>query len=284
MAHTMNTGTIVAIVGDQSEDALANLDGIRGVEVLALQGSEPALAARRIAAAGTPWIVHDADPLEHVAAAWVELFEERSTLGALEFEVETALAMFEDGSALMPDYYIVLEPEGAPGHLAALVVRRARPPCAAARAHLAGADDAAGCRSPAPAEQPPVIATLARPRFVAAPPSVRDPRPRGSARRHMTRSADPWRWAWAVALPVGVAGAVIGLVPWLIGGGRLPPQALWSATVRPEAMPFVLLPFSFVTVILIFSLLDRRLGRRRHRRTRTARSAAGAWSCWWSAC
>jgi len=50
MAHTMNTGTIVAIVGDQSEDALANLDGIRGVEVLALQGSEPALAARRIAA------------------------------------------------------------------------------------------------------------------------------------------------------------------------------------------------------------------------------------------
>ena len=114
MAHTMNTGTIVAIVGDQSEDALANLDGIRGVEVLALQGSDPALAARRIAAAGTPWIVHDADPLEHVAAAWVELFEERSTLGALEFEVETALAMFKDGSALMPDYYIVLEPEGAP--------------------------------------------------------------------------------------------------------------------------------------------------------------------------
>jgi hypothetical protein len=115
MAHTMNTGTIVAIVGDQSEDALATLDGIRGVDVLALQDCEPALAARRIAAAGTPWIVHDADPLEHVAAAWVELFEERSTLGALELEVETALAMFEAGSALMPDYYIVLEPEGAPG-------------------------------------------------------------------------------------------------------------------------------------------------------------------------
>ncbi|HEX5729077.1 MAG TPA: hypothetical protein VFX99_06555 [Microbacterium sp.] len=114
MAHAMNTGTIVAIVGEQSEDALAALDGIRGVEVLELRDSEPALAARRIAAAGTPWIVHDADPLEHVAAAWVELFEERSTLGALEVEVETALAMFEAGSALMPDYYIVLEPQGAP--------------------------------------------------------------------------------------------------------------------------------------------------------------------------
>lgn len=114
MAHAMNTGTIVAIVGEQSEEALASLDGIRGVDVLSLQGSEPAIAARRIAAAGAPWIVHDADPLEHVAAAWVELFEERSTLGALEVEVETALAKFEDGSALMPDYYIVLEPQGAP--------------------------------------------------------------------------------------------------------------------------------------------------------------------------
>jgi hypothetical protein len=114
MAHTMNTGTIVAIVGEQSEDALASLDGIRGVEALALQGSEPALAARRIAASGAAWVVHDADPLEHVAAAWVELFESRSTLGALEIEVETALALFQEGSALMPDYYIVLEPEGAP--------------------------------------------------------------------------------------------------------------------------------------------------------------------------
>ncbi|GAA3207855.1 hypothetical protein [Microbacterium terregens] len=114
MAHAVNTGTIVAIVGEHSQEALASLDGIRGVEVLELRDSEPALAARRIAAAGTPWIVHDADPLEHVAAAWVELFEERSTLGALELEVETALAMFQTGSALMPDYYIVLEPLGAP--------------------------------------------------------------------------------------------------------------------------------------------------------------------------
>jgi hypothetical protein len=114
MAHTMNTGTIVAVVGEQSEEALASLDGIPGVDVLALHGSEPDLATRRIAGAGTTWVVHDADPLEHVAAAWVELFEERSTLGALEIEVETALARFEDGSSLMPDYYIVLEPQGAP--------------------------------------------------------------------------------------------------------------------------------------------------------------------------
>lgn len=111
MEHT--TGTIVAVVGSASDEALAHLDGIDGVETLSLRDTEPALAARRITAATRPWIVHDADPLEHVAAAWVELFEERATLGTLELEVEQALAQFARG-ARMPDYYIVLEPEKAP--------------------------------------------------------------------------------------------------------------------------------------------------------------------------
>ncbi|MAY49604.1 MAG: hypothetical protein CMH38_06720 [Microbacterium sp.] len=111
MEHTADRGTVVAVVGDAAEDAIETLDGIRGVEILTLRGSEPALAARRIGATRTPWIVHDADPLEHVAAAWVELYEERSTLGALELEVETALAHFAAAEAVMPDYYIVLDPE-----------------------------------------------------------------------------------------------------------------------------------------------------------------------------
>ncbi|WP_261165307.1 hypothetical protein [Microbacterium sp. Marseille-Q6965] len=107
------TGTIVAVVGSASDEVLAHLDGIDGVETLALRDTEPALAARRISASSRPWIVHDADPLEHVGAAWVELFEERATLGTLELEIEQALAHFERG-AVMPDYYIVLEPETAP--------------------------------------------------------------------------------------------------------------------------------------------------------------------------
>ena len=107
------TGTIVAIVGADSAAAIATLEGIPGVETLALRDSDPATAARRISACSTPWIVHDADPLEHVAAAWVELYEERATLGTLEVEVEAALAHFEEGTALMPDYYIVLDPDAA---------------------------------------------------------------------------------------------------------------------------------------------------------------------------
>ncbi|GAA4780082.1 hypothetical protein [Microbacterium gilvum] len=108
------TGTIVAVVGPGADDVLASVDALGGVSALALRGSEPAIASHRIAAAGTPWVVHDADPLEHVAAAWIELFEERSTLGALEAEIGDALARFARGDALMPDYYLVLEPDDAP--------------------------------------------------------------------------------------------------------------------------------------------------------------------------
>ncbi|MDZ8171714.1 hypothetical protein [Microbacterium xanthum] len=113
MENVTGRGTVVAIVGDATEDALEALGGLRGVDVLPLRGSEPGLATRRIGAAQRPWIVHDADPLEHVAAAWVELFEERSTLGVLEREVQAALEQFEMDEAVMPDYYIVLDPEGA---------------------------------------------------------------------------------------------------------------------------------------------------------------------------
>ena len=114
MGYATPTGTVVAIVGDAADEALASLEGITGVETLSVRDSEPALAGRRIAATVTPWVVHDADPLAHVAAAWIELFEERSTMGVLEAEVAEALARFQRGEALMPDYYVVLAPEKAP--------------------------------------------------------------------------------------------------------------------------------------------------------------------------
>jgi hypothetical protein len=70
-----------------------------------------------------------------------------------------------------------------------------------------------------------------------------------------TGTGRSWRWAWTVALPAGMVGAILGLLPWLTSGARLPPQVLWAEPVPPEAMPMAMLPFSFVTVILVFSLL-----------------------------
>ncbi|MDY0908699.1 hypothetical protein [Microbacterium sp. CFBP9034] len=107
--------TVVALVGPDSEELLSDLADVPAVQALTLREAEPAAATRAVAAASRPYVVHDADPLEHVGAAWVELYEERATLGTLEIEVETFLRLFEAGEALMPDYYVVVGPETIEG-------------------------------------------------------------------------------------------------------------------------------------------------------------------------
>ena len=55
---------------------------------------------------------------------------------------------------------------------------------------------------------------------------------------------------------IGVAAAVLGLLPWLVTGAHLPLQNLWAtATADAAAMPVVLLPFSQYAVLLIVALL-----------------------------
>ena len=114
MAPTSDTAprsTVVALVGADSDSLLSGLSDVPALVALSLRETDPAVAARRLTAVSTPYVVHDADPLEHVAAAWVELFEERSTLGTLEVEVDALLALFDAGVAVMPDYYLVAGPE-----------------------------------------------------------------------------------------------------------------------------------------------------------------------------
>lgn len=68
----------------------------------------------------------------------------------------------------------------------------------------------------------------------------------GTARRRL----NVW---WCLA--IGAASAVLGLLPWLITGMRLPLQNLWSADTAPGAMPIVLLPFSQYALSLIVGIL-----------------------------
>ena len=107
--------TVVALVGGDSEPLLSGLSDVPAVRALSLREADPAEAAWAVASADCPYVVHDADPLEHVAAAWVELYEERATLGTLEVEVETFLDLFALGGAVMPDYYVVVGPESIEG-------------------------------------------------------------------------------------------------------------------------------------------------------------------------
>ncbi|WP_460798147.1 hypothetical protein [Microbacterium sp. GXF0217] len=53
---------------------------------------------------------------------------------------------------------------------------------------------------------------------------------------------------------LGVLGAVLGLLPWVVAG-TLPLQNLWAAQTLPEGMPFVLLPLSQYYATLLFSLV-----------------------------
>ncbi len=107
--------TVVALVGCNNDELLEGLSDLPAVAALSLRGQDPTDAALAIATRPQPYVVHDADPLEHVAAAWVELFQERATLGTLEVEVETLLSLFETGSAFMPDYYVVASPGAVEG-------------------------------------------------------------------------------------------------------------------------------------------------------------------------
>ncbi len=68
-------------------------------------------------------------------------------------------------------------------------------------------------------------------------------------------TGEPRAGAWAMALPVGIVAAMVGLLPWWVSGARLPLQDLWESTVRAAAMPITLLPFSQYFVVLIFALL-----------------------------
>lgn len=107
--------TVVALVGAESDELLTGLADVPALVALSLREAEPAVAAHLVASVTLPYVVHDADPLEHVAAAWVELYEERATLGSLEAEVSELLGLFASGEAVMPDYYVVAGPEAIEG-------------------------------------------------------------------------------------------------------------------------------------------------------------------------
>lgn len=72
------------------------------------------------------------------------------------------------------------------------------------------------------------------------------------------READPGTSRWsspAVAVSVGIAAAVLGLLPWILTGLRLPLQNLWATEPGRDGMPIALLPFSQYYITLIPGLI-----------------------------
>jgi hypothetical protein len=105
------SSTTLVVVGDEADAALHTLDGLANVRTAHLRSVPDFDAARWTSGGGVPYLVHDRDPLEHVAAAWVEFFDDQATLGALELEVERILVALSNDGVSLPDYYVVLAPE-----------------------------------------------------------------------------------------------------------------------------------------------------------------------------
>ena len=64
------------------------------------------------------------------------------------------------------------------------------------------------------------------------------------------------RWlTFAWGLGIGAGSALVGLLPWLITGMRLPPEDPLASPVDPEATPIALLPFGQYSIPLIVGLI-----------------------------
>jgi hypothetical protein len=105
------SSTTLVVVGDEVDAALRTLDGLANVRAAPLREVDDTDAARWQSSSQTPYLVHDRDPLEHVAAAWVEFFDDLATLGSLELEIERVLIALGQDAISLPDYYVVLAPE-----------------------------------------------------------------------------------------------------------------------------------------------------------------------------
>jgi hypothetical protein len=110
--------TTLVVVGEEAVTAIQSLAGLANVEGATFAEMTDATDAEVVTWSATshaPFVVHDRDPLGHVAAAWVEFYDERSTLGVLQLEIEQVIGQVAQHRIRVPDYYVVLEPESLHG-------------------------------------------------------------------------------------------------------------------------------------------------------------------------
>ena len=122
-----NPSTVVVLAGRAGEPVLAAVS--RSLNVVLIRAEPPAAggdtgieaaagALRRAAGISAPYVLVVGDPLGAVAAAWQAMWEITGEAhGSDEFELRAAeaLAAWRARQFELPDYYLVLAEEGAPG-------------------------------------------------------------------------------------------------------------------------------------------------------------------------
>jgi hypothetical protein len=112
--------TVLGLVGSPDAARLRDLADRLGehanVRAVLPGPEEPSLdravaAWREVAGAHVPFVVHDADPLAEVAAAWVDRWDGAGDVGRLEVCTQATLQRWRAGSLDLPDYYLVVAAE-----------------------------------------------------------------------------------------------------------------------------------------------------------------------------
>lgn len=102
---------MVVMVGRVPDALIRELGGMPNVQALRLTESDSPPLRDVLSAAHRPFLVHDLDPLAAVARAWIGFFDDPQTIGTLRVDVESVLTAFSSGDAVLPDYYLVADPE-----------------------------------------------------------------------------------------------------------------------------------------------------------------------------
>ena len=121
-----NPSTVVVLAGKTAEPVLAAVE--RSMNVVLVRPAEEADGAdgvavaaatlRRAAGISAPYVLVAADPLAAVAAEWSAMWDlSQETRGSERFELRAAeaLAAWRANQFELPDYYLVLASETAPG-------------------------------------------------------------------------------------------------------------------------------------------------------------------------
>ncbi|WP_433428561.1 hypothetical protein [Nonomuraea sp. CA-141351] len=106
------SSTVVVVAGDGAADVVAGLDGLHNVRAIPRGERRPAEVMEIAGRSAATYVVHDADPLADVATAWTAYFDGTGVTGALEVAIEAALGELRADRLVLPDYYLVLDPDG----------------------------------------------------------------------------------------------------------------------------------------------------------------------------
>lgn len=105
---------MVVVAGEQAGQVVSGLGSLHNVRALTAGERTPAELTEALSRTSATYVVHDADPLADVREAWAGFFDETVPPGGLEVAIEATLGALNAERVLMPDYYIVLDPEDMP--------------------------------------------------------------------------------------------------------------------------------------------------------------------------